>query len=121
MQPNPRLEKLKLKQEQLKARIKQLEALEKTRQKKQDTRRKILIGAFFLERMEKDETFNSKTLTALDKFLKRDIDRALFEFPEKEQPKLEPKPLGKLEPKDTPKPPSKSVLKPIPKTMKKAV
>ena len=113
MQPNPRLEKLKLTIKQKQARVKQIEAIDRTRQKKKDTRRKIMVGAFFLEWMEKDEVFNAKTLTNLDKFLKRDIDRELFAFPEKEQPKPLPKP--------PPKPPSKSVLKPIPKPIKNAV
>ena len=43
-----RLAQLKQKHEQLKAQIHTLEAAEQSRQRKQETRRKILIGAYYL-------------------------------------------------------------------------
>jgi hypothetical protein len=68
--------------EQMKEKKQQLEAREKARlkalERKKDTRRKILAGAFFLEAAGKDAmntTVNGKTL---DQFLTRHDDRLLF-------------------------------------------
>ena len=44
-----KIETLKQKKEQLNARIQKLEALQKSRERKRDTRRKILIGAYFMD------------------------------------------------------------------------
>ena len=85
MQTNPRLKKLKQRREQIEARIKNLEARDKAREKKRDTRRKILIGAFYLEQMEKDEILKKKTLSGLNGFLVRENDRELFGLGEKKQ------------------------------------
>lgn len=73
-------------------RLAQLEAQRKTLQSRlgkqeraKDTRRKILLGAFVLHRLEKpDASESSKNLRAwlakeLPKFLSRDDDAALFE------------------------------------------
>jgi len=78
MQTNPRLKKLKQRREQIEARIKNLEARDRSREKKRDTRRKILIGAFFMEQMEKDEPMKKKILAGLNGFLVRANDRELF-------------------------------------------
>jgi large subunit ribosomal protein L7/L12 len=78
MQTNPRLKKLKQRREQIEARIKNLEARDKSREKKRDTRRKILIGAFYMEQMEKSEEARKKILARLDGFLVRENDRELF-------------------------------------------
>ena len=86
MQTNPRLKKLKQRREQIEARIKNLEARDKAREKKRDTRRKILIGAFFMEQMEKDEPMKKKILAGLNGFLVRANDRELFGLPAKSQP-----------------------------------
>jgi hypothetical protein len=83
MQTNPRLKKLKLRRDQIEARIKNLEAREKAREKKRDTRRKILIGAFYMEQMEKDEPMKKKILAGLNVFLVRANDRELFGLGEK--------------------------------------
>ena len=73
------LEKLKKKQMQLGERIKRLEAAEKARLKKQDTRRKILIGAYYLDEALKADKYEV-LVSRMDKFLVRDSDRALFEL-----------------------------------------
>ena len=80
---NSKLETLKAKKEQIDARIKNLESKERLKQKKQDTRRKILIGAMVTEQMGKNETTKSKILASLDGFLTRPMDRELFGLPEK--------------------------------------
>lgn len=45
-----------------------------------ETRRKILLGAYFLDKFRKEGTFNSIKIE-LDHFLKRNSDRKLFELP----------------------------------------
>ena len=79
---NSKLETLKTKKEQIEARIKKLESKERLQLKKQGTRRKILIGAFYMELMEKDEVLKEKLIARLDGFLTRPMDRELFGLPE---------------------------------------
>ena len=51
-----KLQTLRKKHQQLKAQIHALEAAEKSRERKRDTRRKILIGAYYLEQAKKNGT-----------------------------------------------------------------
>ena len=53
------LEKLKKQKEILDARIQQAESRFKVKERKEDTRRKILIGAFMMEKLKKEEKFDS--------------------------------------------------------------
>jgi hypothetical protein len=68
--------------EQMKAKKQQLEAKEKSRlkalERKKDTRRKILAGAFFLEAAGKNAMTTSINGKNLEEFLKREDDRLLF-------------------------------------------
>ncbi len=75
-----KLEALKQKQAVLKARIEMMSAREKTIAKKQDVRRKILLGAFALEQAKLDNTV-AELYQKMDKFLTRNSDRALFDLP----------------------------------------
>jgi large subunit ribosomal protein L7/L12 len=75
---NSKLEALKTKKEQIEARIKNIESKEKVRAKKDDTRRKVLIGAMVMEQMGKSEESKKKVLANLDGFLTRPLDRKLF-------------------------------------------
>ena len=74
---------------QLKAQKQQMEAPQRaaaakvTRQ--QDTRRKILVGAAILAKVERGEWPKDKLLEMLDSALTRPDDRALFELPESTQ------------------------------------
>jgi large subunit ribosomal protein L7/L12 len=68
---------LKKKKEQLNARIQKLESLEKSRERKRDTRRKILIGAYFMDKAT-EEGFLDILFKQLDGYLKRNSDRELF-------------------------------------------
>ena len=70
------LQKLK-KKEILDARIQQAESRFKVKERKEDTRRKILIGAFMMEKLKKEEKFDSM-IKELDGFLTRNSDRKLF-------------------------------------------
>ena len=72
-----KLEDLEKKIEQLKAQKAAEEARIRARVKKEDTRRKILVGAYFLEQADKDGTMPD-LLKKLDGFLTRKNDRALF-------------------------------------------
>ena len=71
------LEKLK----QLKAQKQAIEAREKTKQKEQDrkddTRRKILLGSYLIKKMQ-NEANKEKILAELNEYLTEDRDRQLF-------------------------------------------
>lgn len=81
-----RLESLKKQQEQLKAKIQALEAAESTRERKRETRRKILVGAYYLDKMRADNKFN-ELVSSMDGYLSRDADRVLFNLPLNEKTK----------------------------------
>ena len=72
------LEKLK----QLKARKQAIEAREKSKQKEQerkdDTRRKILLGSYLIKKMSDNEANKEKILAELNEYLTEDRDRELF-------------------------------------------
>ena len=74
------LEKLK----QLKAQKQAIEAREKTKQKEQerkdDTRRKILLGSYLIKKMQ-NEASKEKILADLNEYLTEDRDRQLFDLP----------------------------------------
>lgn len=72
------LDVLKARQAKLKARIQQLEAKSKVKERKLDTRRKVLLGALLQEWMDKDHETKQRVEKALPKFLTRDLDRAVF-------------------------------------------
>ncbi|MDO9420423.1 MAG: mobilization protein [Herminiimonas sp.] len=67
---------------QLKAQKTRLETVQKVREAKvartEDTRRKILLGAFFLEQMRRDASMDADIRNGLDKWLTRPEDRVLF-------------------------------------------
>ena len=68
---------------QLKAQKQAVLAREKARQKaqdrKDDTRRKILLGSYLLNKME-DEAEKEKILAGINEYLTEDRDRKLFNF-----------------------------------------
>ena len=74
-------EKLK----QLKAQKQAIEAREKKKlaeqQRKDDTRRKILLGSFLLKRFESDANEKQRVMTQLDSYLTENRDRQLFDLP----------------------------------------
>ena len=78
-------EKIKLLEEKLrqeKAKKQKIEARNKSmaikEQRAADTRKKILIGAFMLDRMEKNEETKNRLIGQLDQYLTRADDRQLF-------------------------------------------
>ena len=74
------LEKLK----QLKAQKQAIESRERTKQKEQerkdDTRRKILLGSYLIKKMQ-NEANKEKILAELNEYLTEDRDRQLFDLP----------------------------------------
>ena len=51
-------------------------------ERRQDTRRKVLVGAVILARVERGEWPRDKLLALLDSHLTRADDRALFDLPD---------------------------------------
>lgn len=78
------LEKLK----QLKAQKQAIEAREKTKKKEQerkdDTRRKILLGSYLIKKMQ-NEANKEKILAELNDYLTENRDRQLFDLPNIEE------------------------------------
>ncbi len=78
-----KLEELLKKREQLNAQIQKERNKQSQQKRKEDTRRKILLGALMIEMMEKGELDEKKILKRLDGYLTKDIDRNLFPLPVK--------------------------------------
>jgi large subunit ribosomal protein L7/L12 len=78
---NKRLEQLLKRREELNAQIQKIKAQEASHKRKEDTRRKILLGALVMEMMDSGELDKNKIMKRLDGFLTRDIDRSLFDLP----------------------------------------
>ena len=71
------LEKLKTQRQKLDARIQKMEARDKVQSRKQDVRRKILIGAYYLGQAIKEGTV-PQLRELMNAFLTREIDKKLF-------------------------------------------
>lgn len=77
----------KLKQEKAKkARIEARQRAAKAKKERtDDTRRKILVGAAILAKVERGEWQKDRLIEMMDKVLEREGDRALFSLPEKKK------------------------------------
>ena len=85
-----RRDRLNKKKERLDKALMELErkeARQTTSERKKETRRKILIGAYYLNKARHDNTLN-ELAKLMDSFLDRDYDRSLFDLPplKKESP-----------------------------------
>lgn len=69
--------KLKLKTQQ----VEKYEAIGKKRERKLDTRRKIIAGALALEHLQFDGRYGVVFRALIDTYVTRDQDRALFDLP----------------------------------------
>jgi uncharacterized protein YpiB (UPF0302 family) len=74
-----KLKQAKAKKQQIEARKRAIETKE---ERTKDTRRKILVGAAILAKVERGEWPKDKLLNMLDAALTRPDDRALFDLPE---------------------------------------
>ncbi len=71
------LERLKAQRDKLEARIQATEARSKTAERKKDTRRKILVGSYYLDQAQKNNQMGDIT-KQMDGYLKRNSDRKLL-------------------------------------------
>jgi large subunit ribosomal protein L7/L12 len=74
---NDRLKKLKKRKNQIEARIMASEARSNNQTRKDDTRRKILVGAIVLENAKRNGTMDD-LIKKIDPYLTRKNDRKLF-------------------------------------------
>ncbi|WP_394803981.1 mobilization protein [Acinetobacter towneri] len=85
---NEKIQKQQERLKQLKAQKQAFEAKEKKRvaeqQRKDDTRKKILLGSYLLKKMGESEVNNQRILAELDEYLIEGRDRKLFGLPEKQ-------------------------------------
>ena len=75
--------KLKEQRAKLEARIQAIEARAKQDERKKDTRRKILVGSYYLEQVIQNNQMDDLK-KKLDSFLTRNSDRRLFDLPERD-------------------------------------
>ena len=66
--------------EQLRLQIQKEQQKESCKQRKNDTRRKILLGSMVLERMERESDYKEQVTKKLDQYLTKNRDRELFEL-----------------------------------------
>ena len=75
-----KLDDLLKKREQLNAQIHQEKNKQSQQQRKEDTRRKILLGTLMIDMMKKGELDEKKIIKRLDGFLTKEMERKLFAF-----------------------------------------
>ena len=74
------LEKLQAIKARRQALVNREKAKQKEQDRKNDTRRKILLGSYLLKKME-DEAEKQKILAGINEYLTEDRDRKLFNLP----------------------------------------
>jgi large subunit ribosomal protein L7/L12 len=72
-----RLEQLRQKKDHLAARIQKIENSRKSNERKLDTRKKILIGSYYLDKAVKENSYDA-IVQIMDSYLTRNSDRKLF-------------------------------------------
>lgn len=81
-----RAEKLRHKLAELEAQYKHELAKDKARERKVDTRKKVLVGAMIFQWVKDGRLSYEDLLAGLDSFLLRDYDRAVFDLPPQQKP-----------------------------------
>ena len=76
-----RIAELEQQKQQIAKRVARRWTIELTKERKRDTRRKILAGACVLDRADKDPVSARHLKEILDAFLTKSQDRALFDLP----------------------------------------
>jgi len=77
-----KLDQLTKKRQQLNAQIQAIKSKEAIQKRKEDTRRKVLIGGVVMKLLRTGEMPQDRITKMLDKHLEKDADRALFGLPE---------------------------------------
>mgnify|MGYP000356661164 FL=1 len=75
-----KLDQLTKKREELNARIQVLKAKENQKKRKEDTKRKILIGSVVMKMLKTGEMPQERLNQLLDKHLEKKADRKLFDL-----------------------------------------
>ena len=78
-----RIAELEARKKALEAQLQAIQARQKERSRKNDTRRKVLVGAAVLAEAEKNPVAKQKLMALLDQHLTRPVDRAVFDLPQK--------------------------------------
>lgn len=73
-----RIKSLELKIAKAKAQIKKIKEPEQKLNRKQNERRKYLVGAYYMNLYNQDDNAKQKITSAMDDFLTRESDRKLF-------------------------------------------
>jgi len=73
------IDSLKKKRDIINARIRLAQNREQSKERKDNTRRKILIGSYYLDQANKNNSFND-IVKLMDSYLTRDSDRLLFDL-----------------------------------------
>lgn len=77
MAASVKLDALKKKRDALNARIRLVQNREQFKERKDNTRRKILIGSYYLDQANKNDSYEG-IVKLMDSYLTRDSDRLLF-------------------------------------------
>ncbi|HAT7507107.1 MULTISPECIES: hypothetical protein [Enterobacteriaceae] len=86
-----RLAKLEEQRARINAEIQRVRAREQQQERKNETRRKVLVGAWMMGKVQSGEWPEQKLIEAMDSYLERDHDRALFGLPPiQPQPQQQP-------------------------------
>ena len=80
-EPTERLRKLEESHARIAAEIQRVKGRAAQEARKRDTHRKILAGALLLDQVQRGEWPEERFLAALDRFLEKDRDRAVFDLP----------------------------------------
>ena len=73
------IDSLKKRRDIINARIRLAQNREQSKERKDNTRRKILIGSYYLDQANKNNSFND-IVKLMDSYLTRDSDRLLFDL-----------------------------------------
>jgi large subunit ribosomal protein L7/L12 len=73
------LDSLKKKRDIINARIRLVQNREQSKERKDNTRRKILIGSYYLDQANKNNSFND-IIKLMDSYLTRDSDRMCIDL-----------------------------------------
>ena len=80
------IQKLEAEKTRIEQALKNLNAQKKDKERKEETRRKILAGAWLFDQIEQGQYSLDRLHSGLDVYLEKKRDRALFDLPERTPP-----------------------------------
>ena len=111
-----RLEKLEEQRARINAEIQRVRAKEQQQKRKEETRRKVLVGSLIMGKVQSGEWPEEELIETMDSYLERDNDRALFGLPPKQQ-----KPHQQQQPQQKPQPQQQPERIPTAPTIREAI